>query len=425
MVEVVGTTLGELVQVHQQTTLVLHPPTPVPPNGCLAPNLLTRAKRFTRSQLSLRRSLPFLLPARLRDYRLRVREETGVTEGRAVRFLTVDLVDDTGRVVLLDHEEVKLLRTLVARLWTHPQFIVFDLGPRGAHPIKHLPPTPDVYQAWFESVPQRLEGRLGPGARLTVVEQRLVYQPAPANDVLNDTIEAELVEVEELVWESLRDYFQCYTHLGVPLDPDYHPEPQQVLAYYSESSSVPFREALSPLPVDSAPGAVPNSATFVQEYFRWHYFMDVHLDIDRVPRTVTGRSVAELTPSWPPNHLLLSADPLWVVALLTQVSLPVIYHHGLYLTTDTEEHRRTLAILRGPIDDWVATRHQQGAMIVDDPTDDSTAEGSIAQVPVQVIETVPGERLGRAGVTLLAVRSLMPSIVYRTLRRIRVTRVPE
>lgn len=398
MVDVTNTSLSELVQVHQQTALVLHPPTPVPSDGCVSPNLLTRRGLVSLSQLSVRRSLPFLVPNRLRDYRLRVREETGVVNAQAVRFTTVDFVDDDGRAMLLDSEEISLLRTLVARLWTHPQFIIFDLGPRGAHPINHLPPTPDVYRAWFESV--RLPSDQH---QLIKRDHRLIYEPSPS-----DTAET-LVEVEELVWESLRDYFRRYTHTGAPLDPDYQPEAQQVLAYYHPGSSLLTHENQVHKYLSITTDGSVRPATYVQEYFRWHYMMDVHLDATGVARTVSGRSVDSLVPGWPPNHLLLSADPLWVIALLTWRKVPIIYHNGLYLTTDTDEHRRMIATLRGTIDDWVETRHQQGALVVEEPR--STT------YPAQIIDTIDGDRLGRPGVVLLAIRTMTPSIVYRVMNK--------
>ena len=401
---VANTTLSEIVQVRWNTTLVLHPPVEVPQTGCVAVNLRDnkwsrRRERFISvhpheiRQACLRRSLSFMAPTRLRMYKVRVQEQLGISDEHGAKFITVEYVNSDGRVILLDNDEISRLRTIVAELWTRPRFIIFEISLLGAHPIKHLPHNKETYQKWFEWINRNLSIEY-----LYTQDNRVVYYPR-----LDETVN-KLIQVEQAVWDSLHTFFSRYTHLGIPLDLDYHVEPQQVVAYhYPEKKLTDVRRLELH---DYSNGVRP--IVYMQEFFSWHYFLDVHVGRDGVVRTNSGRLVSELynIPFWPKGKLLLSANPLWVITLLETTSVPVEYINGLYLTTDTEQHRDTINSLRGHVSDRVNTLHNQGMYVV------RTSDSAIS--PSKTVRVVNGELLGSSE-PMIVLQTLQPNIVSRVM----------
>ena len=406
---VANTTLCEMVQVRWNTTFVLHPPVKVPELGCTAVNLhgnkwSGREERFISShpheirQACLRRSLSFMSPTRLRMYKVRVREQIGIYGEEGAAFITVEYVDENGRAILLDNDEVSRLRVIIAELWTHPKFIIFEVSLLGAHPIKHLPHSETTYRKWLEWV-----SRSAIAEYLYVRDKRIIYYPR-----LDEAVNS-LVEVEELVWESLRTFFGRYNHLGVPLDLDYQIEAQQVLAYHLPDKKI--TDTKNP-PLDNITNGV-RPIVYLQEYFRWYHFLDVHVSVDGSVRTNTGRLVSELykVPTWPSGKLLLSANPLWVITFLEHVNstrFPVEYFNGLYLVSDTEQHRGIITTLRGPINDRVSTLHSQGMYAT------LSSESYVAISPSKALKVVDGQLLGRDE-HLLVIQTTQPAIVSRVL----------
>ena len=394
---VVNTTLGEMVQVRWDTTFIVHPPTPLPKMGCVASNLYATHHPLEIRQACLRRSLPYLVPTRLRLYKVKVREQVGLDHESGAKFITVEFVNDCGRAVLLDLNEQAVVRTIIADVWVHPRFIIFEASALGAHPIRHLPHDPRVYFKWMDWI-----RRVGIAERLHVLDKQIIYFP----DLDEPT--AALVEVEELVWQSLRDFFDRYTHTGRPLDLDYHPEPQQVIAYYFEGKSM--TDARGPS-LTEVHGGSPT--LFLQEYFRWHYFLDVHVSVDGSVRMNSGQLVANhyTIPTWPDNKLLLSADPLWVILLLSELDVPVEHVNGLYLTEQSTDVQRSIDSLRGVINEQVNLRHRRGelALVLNN---DGNEAGKVAG-PVKVLTRFDGQRLGHSNTEVVVIRTVFPAVVSR------------